>query len=131
MICETMSPYVRQRGKALFSDREAEPNAVDQIQVCSPHQFMFRRTEDGNVFDRISFFPQNLLDWKAECDHFLTESFNNNKLCKNTIVEDFEYICNRNSHSPEYLSLFIDSKLKKGIKHVSSPYLKLGCPSRL
>lgn len=32
------------------------------------------------------------------------------------IAKDFEYFLNLNSKSPEYLSLFIDDKLKKGVK---------------
>lgn len=35
------------------------------------------------------------------------------------IATDFEYFLNLNSKSPEYLSLFIDDKLKKGVKGVS------------
>jgi cullin 3 len=32
------------------------------------------------------------------------------------IAKDFEYFLNLNPKSPEYLSLFIDDKLKKGVK---------------
>uniref|UniRef100_A0A2K6EPS3 Cullin-3 n=1 Tax=Propithecus coquereli TaxID=379532 RepID=A0A2K6EPS3_PROCO len=49
-------------------------------------------------------------------DRFLQESFNNDRLFKQTIAGDFEYFLNLNSRSPEYLSLFIDDKLKKGVK---------------
>lgn len=35
------------------------------------------------------------------------------------IATDFEYFLNLNQKSPEYLSLFIDDKLKKGVKGVS------------
>jgi cullin 3 len=35
------------------------------------------------------------------------------------ISSGFEYFINLNSKSPEYLSLFIDDKLKKGVKGVS------------
>ena len=34
------------------------------------------------------------------------------------ISSDFEHFINLNSKSPEYLSLFIDDKLKKGVKGV-------------
>lgn len=51
-------------------------------------------------------------------DHFLHESFNNDKLFKQTIAGDFEYFLNLNSRSPEYLSHFIDDKLKKGVRGV-------------
>lgn len=64
------------------------------------------------------FVLQSLLDLKDRFDHFLFESFNNDRLFKNTITGDFEYFINLNSKSPEYLSLFIDDKLKKGVKGV-------------
>ncbi len=35
------------------------------------------------------------------------------------ISGDFEYFLNLNRRSPEYLSLFIDDKLKKGVKGLS------------
>lgn len=62
---------------------------------------------------------QGLLDLKSRFDRFLLESFNNDRLFKQTIAGDFEYFLNLNSRSPEYLSLFIDDKLKKGLKGVS------------
>lgn len=61
---------------------------------------------------------QGLLDLKTRFDRFLLESFNNDRLFKQTIAGDFEYFLNLNSRSPEYLSLFIDDKLKKGVKGV-------------
>lgn len=67
----------------------------------------------------LSFPPhQGLLDLKTRFDRFLLESFNNDRLFKQTIAGDFEYFLNLNSRSPEYLSLFIDDKLKKGVKGV-------------
>ncbi len=65
------------------------------------------------------FLSQGLLDLKSRFDRFLQESFNNDRLFKQTIAGDFEYFLNLNSRSPEYLSLFIDDKLKKGVKGVS------------
>lgn len=61
---------------------------------------------------------QGLLDLKTRFDRFLQESFSNDRLFKQTIAGDFEYFLNLNSRSPEYLSLFIDDKLKKGVKGV-------------
>jgi len=37
---------------------------------------------------------------------------------KQMIAADFEYFFNINSKSPEYLSLFVDEKLKKGVRGV-------------
>lgn len=65
------------------------------------------------------FIWKGLLDLKSRFDRFLQESFNNDRLFKQTIAGDFEYFLNLNSRSPEYLSLFIDDKLKKGVKGVS------------
>lgn len=64
------------------------------------------------------FHFQNLLDLKDRFDHFLINSFNNDKIFKQMIASDFEYFLNLNQKSPEYLSLFIDDKLKKGVKGV-------------
>lgn len=59
---------------------------------------------------------------KSRFDRFLQESFNNDRLFKQTIAGDFEYFLNLNSRSPEYLSLFIDDKLKKGVKGVREKF---------
>ncbi|XP_030772061.1 cullin-3 isoform X2 [Rhinopithecus roxellana] len=89
-MCECMSSYLREQGKALVSEEGEGKNPVDYI--------------------------QGLLDLKSRFDRFLLESFNNDRLFKQTIAGDFEYFLNLNSRSPEYLSLFIDDKLKKGVK---------------
>ena len=60
-----------------------------------------------------------MLDLKDRFDHFLHESFSDDKQFKQMISKDFEYFINLNPKSPEYLSLFIDEKLKKGVKGVS------------
>ena len=46
----------------------------------------------------------------------MTDSFRDDRIFKQMITSDFEHFINLNSKSPEYLSLFIDEKLKKGIK---------------
>ena len=68
---------------------------------------------------------QNLLDLKDRFGHFLHESFSDDKLFKQMISGDFEYFINLNTKSPEYLSLFVDDKLKKGVKGVSTYRLLL------
>jgi hypothetical protein len=47
------------------------------------------------------------------------QAFANDKYFKQVISSDFEYFLNLNPRSPEYLSLFIDDKLKKGVKGLS------------
>lgn len=49
-------------------------------------------------------------------DKFLNDSFNDDRVFKQMITTDFEYFINENVKSPEFLSSFIDEKLKKGLK---------------
>lgn len=186
-MCECMSSYLREQGKALVSEEGEGKNPVDYIQVIytgsdiigtgqgvhkkcisgyipipshSPkvcistlpghgfnnrgnsteclHRFnVFKSTAGMQFLLLYSILPldgrytracvlpssgfcslQGLLDLKSRFDRFLLESFNNDRLFKQTIAGDFEYFLNLNSRSPEYLSLFIDDKLKKGVKGV-------------
>ena len=64
-------------------------------------------------------YIQNLLELKNRFDNFLLHSFSNDKFFKQVISGDFEYFLNLNQRSPEFLSLFIDDKLKKGVKGLS------------
>lgn len=73
---------------------------------------------------------QNLLDLKDRFDKFLHESFGNDKTFKQVIASDFEYFLNLNPKSPEYLSLFIDDKLKKGVKGVSLHKSQMNLPKK-
>lgn len=90
-VVECVSQYLREQGKALVTE------------------------EDGGKGDALSFV-QNLLDLKDRFDHFLYHSFNGERQFKQMIAGDFEYFLNLNRKSPEYLSLFVDDKLKKGVK---------------
>lgn len=71
--------------------------------------------EEGCKTDAVQFI-QRLLDLKDRFDMFLVKSFNKDKEFSKMIAKDFEYFLNLNQHTPEYLSLFIDDKLKKGVK---------------
>ena len=64
-------------------------------------------------------YIQNVLELKDRLDSFLLHSFSNDKFFKQVISGDFEYFLNLNQRSPELLSLFIDDKLKKGVKGLS------------
>uniref|UniRef100_A0A023FCK0 Putative cullin n=1 Tax=Triatoma infestans TaxID=30076 RepID=A0A023FCK0_TRIIF len=89
-MSDCVSLYLREQGKALVEEQQPNTNAITYV--------------------------QNLLDLKDRLDHFLHNSFNNDKIFKHMIAADFEHFLNLNSKSPEYLSLFIDDKLKKGVK---------------
>merc|ERR1712241_185032 len=96
-IGECVSSYLREEGKALVTqsadETSQQTNAVTYI--------------------------QNLLELKDRFDNFLIKSFSNDNYFKQVISGDFEYFLNLNQRSPEYLSLFIDDKLKKGVKGLS------------
>lgn len=74
--------------------------------------------EDGSQKSAVEYV-QSLLDLKDRMDDFLDKSFKKDGLFKKMICTDFEWFVNLNQKSPEYLSLFIDDKLKKGVKMLS------------
>lgn len=86
-----VSSYLREQGKSLVTE------------------------EEGGKSDPVQYI-QKLLELKDRFDTFLARSFNSDKEFLKMIAKDFEYFLNLNPRSPEYLSLFIDDKLKKGAK---------------
>jgi len=86
---DAASGYLREQGRAVVQEN-SKKTAVDFIQA--------------------------LLDLKDKMDRFLVHSFGEDRVFKQMITSDFEYFINLNAKSPEYLSLFIDEKLKKGLK---------------
>jgi len=96
-IGECVSRYLREEGKALVT----------------------QSTDESSQQTNAVTYIQNLLELKDRFDNFLINSFSNDKYFKQVISGDFEYFLNLNQRSPEYLSLFIDDKLKKGVKGLS------------
>ncbi|XP_058508668.1 cullin-3-like [Solea solea] len=90
IMCNCISSYLREQGSALVHEEGRGKNPVDYI--------------------------QGLIDLKTQFDHLLNKSFNNDRLLKKKIANDFEYFINLNSRSAEYLSIFIDEKLKDAVK---------------
>jgi len=65
-------------------------------------------------------FVQSLLDLKEKYDNILIHAMgNNDKNFQHTLNQAFEYFINLNQRSPEYISLFIDEKLRRGLKGIS------------
>ncbi|CAK9233536.1 unnamed protein product [Sphagnum troendelagicum] len=64
-------------------------------------------------------FVQRLLDEKDKYDKIIQLSFGNDKTFQNALNSSFEYFINLNVRSPEFISLFVDDKLRKGLKGVS------------
>lgn len=102
-MCESTSTYLREKGKAL----------VKEDAGSSEHEKIKESGKNAVVY------IQKLLDLKDRFDQFLKSSFNDDAKFKQKISGDFEYFINLNPKSPEYLSLFIDDKLKKGVKGMS------------
>jgi cullin 3 len=112
-VADCMSLYLREQGRNLVS-LDHENNASTSTAVATANG---QNSED---FGKTPItFIQSLLDLKERFDYFLHVSFNDDKLFKQKINSDFEYFINLNQRTPEYLSLFIDDKLKKGVKGLS------------
>jgi len=102
-MVDCISAYLREQGKALV----VEPDTGEASTSADPPPVTTKNP--------ITYI-QALLDLKDRFDHFLLEAFSNDQLFKQMISRDFEYFLNLNAKSPEYLSLYIDDKLKKGVK---------------
>ena len=61
-------------------------------------------------------FVQQLLTQKDKFDAIVLRSFQNDKAFQNALNQAFEHFINLNQRSPEYISLFMDDKLRKGLK---------------
>ncbi|KAG1747209.1 Cullin [Suillus paluster] len=59
---------------------------------------------------------QNVLDLKDKFDCVWTQAFESNREVESSLNEAFEDFINLNEKAPEYISLFIDENLKKGLK---------------
>lgn len=57
-----------------------------------------------------------VLQLKTKYDNILVEAFGNEAKMKSCVVEGFSSFINDNPKTPEFISLFIDENLKKGIK---------------
>jgi cullin 3 len=64
-------------------------------------------------------FVQRLLDEKDKYDKVIQLSFSNDKTFQNALNSSFEFFINLNVRSPEFISLFVDDKLRKRLKGVS------------
>jgi len=61
-------------------------------------------------------FVQHLLELKDKFDKVILNSFCSDKLFHNTLNQAFETFINLNPRSPEFISLFMDDKLRRGLK---------------
>ncbi|XP_057530675.1 cullin-3A [Amaranthus tricolor] len=92
-IRDVMTSHIRETGKQLVTDPERVKDPVE--------------------------FVQRLLDEKDKYDRIISLAFTNDKTFQNALNSSFEYFINLNPRSPEFISLFVDDKLRKGLKGVS------------
>ncbi|KAL9246399.1 hypothetical protein vseg_019939 [Gypsophila vaccaria] len=92
-VRDVMTSHIRDTGKQLVTDPERVKDPVE--------------------------FVQRLLDEKDKYDKIITSAFGNDKTFQNALNSSFEYFINLNPRSPEFISLFVDDKLRKGLKGVS------------
>ncbi|KAH9563278.1 hypothetical protein CY35_05G117500 [Sphagnum magellanicum] len=92
-IREVMTGHLRDTGRQLVLDPERLKDPVE--------------------------FVQRLLDEKDKYDKIIQRSFSNDKTFQNALNSSFEFFINLNARSPEFISLFVDDKLRKGLKGVS------------
>ncbi|XP_057447618.1 cullin-3B-like [Lotus japonicus] len=92
IVKEVMTSFIRDTGKQLVLDPERLKDPVD--------------------------FVQRLLDLKDKYDKIISMAFNNDKTFQNALNSSFEHFINLNARSPEFISLFVDDKLRRGLKGV-------------
>lgn len=89
-IKSVMTSHVKESGRSLVTDPERLKDPVD--------------------------FVQRLLNEKDKYDNIISISFGNDKSFQNALTSSFEYFINLNNRSPEFISLYVDDKLRKGMK---------------
>lgn len=58
----------------------------------------------------------DILSFRSKYERFCSESFDNNHVFQQAFMEAYREVVNSNTRCSEYLSLFFDENLKKGIK---------------
>jgi cullin 3 len=53
---------------------------------------------------------------REKYDTLIQRAFGGDKLFQNMLNQAFEHFINLNARSPEFISLFMDDKLRKGLK---------------
>ncbi|CAA0834686.1 Cullin-3A [Striga hermonthica] len=98
-IRDVMTSHIREAGKQLVTDPEKSKNPVE--------------------------FVDTLLRTREKYDLIITHAFSNDKTFQNALSSSFEYFINLNPRSPEYVSLFVDDKLRKGLKGVKEEDIEM------
>jgi len=90
VIREIMAAHVRSRGIELVQDEERNRDPVAYV--------------------------QGLLGLRDKYKAVISNAFAGDKQFENALNQAFENFVNLNTHSPEFISLFVDEQLRKGMK---------------
>ncbi|KAL2484611.1 Cullin-3A [Abeliophyllum distichum] len=99
MIRDAMTSHIRNTGEQLVTDPEKLKNPVE--------------------------FVDSLLQKRDKYEKIISFAFNNDKTFQNAFNSSFKYFINLNPCSPEYMSLFLDDKLRKGPKRVKEDDIEI------
>lgn len=73
-------------------------------------------TAAENLQDGADSLVCSLLELRRKCDEMLLNGLNSDKSFSQALNNAFEFFVNKNPRSPEYISLFMDGRLRKGSK---------------
>eukprot|EP00908_Phaeocystis_cordata_P011472 Transcript_22378.p1 GENE.Transcript_22378~~Transcript_22378.p1 ORF type:complete len:566 (-),score=323.93 Transcript_22378:101-1798(-) len=93
VIREIMSAHVKQRGTELVQEEQHKGDPV--------------------------LYVDGLLTLRDKYAQVIDQAFEADKQFTNALNQAFEHFINLNQHSPEYISLFVDDQLRKGMKGTS------------
>lgn len=90
---DVMTSYIQDTGKQLVTNLERLKDPINLV--------------------------QRLLDLKDKYEKIISLAFYKDKTFQNALNSSFEYFINLNVQSPEFISLFVDDKFRKGWRGVS------------
>jgi len=93
MMRELLSNYVKSLGTKLVNDQELTKSPVAYV--------------------------EKLLALRDKYSRIIDEAFSEDKQFYNTLNQAFEHFVNLNQRSPEYISLFVDESMRKGMRSTS------------
>eukprot|EP00850_Spirogloea_muscicola_P000165 SM000001S04567 [mRNA] locus=s1:981996:985237:- [translate_table: standard] len=93
IVRDVMAGHLRETGRQLMTDPDRAKDPVE--------------------------FVQRLLEEKDKYDRLVGGPLANDKTFQNALNSAFEHFINLNPRSPEFISLFVDDKLRKGLKGFS------------
>lgn len=118
-VTDVIKKYIVEMGRRI-NDSSLTPAAPTQ----PPEKSADKKSEKGKEKERP--LPQqtvtaiqwvhDVLALKGNFDEILEKSFSRDAVLEKAITSSFSEFINMNPRSPEYLSLFFDENLKKGIK---------------